>query len=115
VSALPLPSPNTSSIEVISDMSPPSTLRPLTQNSHSMITRGKTSISKTKHSNYVCQVPSSPLLCSLIVMKEPKGVKSATKIPEWRTAMNEEIHALKLNQTWDLVQRPSAKNVVGAK
>jgi hypothetical protein len=44
-----------------------------------------------------------------------KGFKSAAKIPEWLVAMNEEIHALKLNQTWDLVQRSSAKNVVGSK
>jgi len=54
VSALPLPSPNTSSIEVISDMPPPSNLRSSTQNSHSMITHEKAGISKTKHSNYVC-------------------------------------------------------------
>jgi len=55
------------------------------------------------------------LLYALIVTKEPKGFKNAAKIPEWLAAMNEEIHALQLNQTWDLVQRPSAKNVAGSK
>ncbi|KAF5472170.1 hypothetical protein F2P56_008908 [Juglans regia] len=29
--------------------------------------------------------------------------------------MNDEIHALKLNQTWELVQGPPATNVVGSK
>jgi hypothetical protein len=29
--------------------------------------------------------------------------------------MEEEIHALKLNQTWELVPRPPATNVVGSK
>jgi len=85
------------------------------QNSHSMITRGKACISKSKHYRYVCQVPSSPLLSSLLVMKEPKGFKSAAKSLEWLAAMDEEIRALKLNQTWELVPRPSATNVVGSK
>jgi hypothetical protein len=85
------------------------------QNSHSMITRGKTGISKSKHYSYVCQVPSSLLLSSLLVMKEPKGFKSAAKSPEWLAAMDEEIRALKLNQTSELVPRPSAMNVVGSK
>jgi hypothetical protein len=48
-------------------------------------------------------------------MKEPKGFKSAAKSLEWLAAMDEEIRALKLNQTWELVPRPSAMNVVGSK
>jgi hypothetical protein len=85
------------------------------QNSHSMITRGKTGISKSKHYSYVYQILSSPLLSSLLVMREPKGFKSAAKSPEWLAAMEEEIRALKLNQTWKLVPRPPATNVVGSK
>jgi len=85
------------------------------KNSHSMITCGKTGISKSKHYSYVYQIPSSPLLSSLLVMKEPKGFKSAAKSPEWLVAMKEEIRALKLNQTWELVPRPLAINVVGSK
>ncbi|KAF5477507.1 hypothetical protein F2P56_004141 [Juglans regia] len=85
------------------------------QNSHSMLTRGKAGISKPKHYNYVCQLPSSPLLSSLLVMKEPKGFKSAAKSPEWLAAMEDELRALTHNQTWELVPRPSATNVVGSK
>ena len=79
-----------------------------------MITRGNVGISKSKHSNYICQVPSSPLLYSPFVMKKPKGFKSVIKTPKWLTTMGDKIHALKLNQTWDLIPRPSAKNVVGS-
>jgi len=64
-----------------------------------MTTHGKVGISKSKHSNYVCQVPSSPLLFSILVMKELKGFKRAAKTPEWLVAMNDEIHALKLKKT----------------
>lgn len=85
------------------------------QNSHPMITRGKVGISKSKQYNYVCQIPSSPLLSSLLVMKEPKGFKSATKFLEWLATMEDEIRALKLNQTWELVPRPPATNMVGSK
>jgi hypothetical protein len=80
-----------------------------------MITRGKTGISKSKHYSYVYQILSSPLLSSLLVMREPKGFKSAAKSPEWLVAMEEEIRALKLNQTWELVSRPPTTNVVGSK
>jgi len=85
------------------------------QNSHSMITRGKTGISKSKHYSYIYKILSSPLLSSLLVMREPKGFKSAAKSPEWLAAMEEEIRALKLNQTWELVPRPPTTNVVGSK
>jgi len=85
------------------------------QNSHPMITCGKIGISKSKHYSYVCQIPSSPLLSSLLVIKEPKGFKSAAKSLEWLAAMKDEIRALKLNQTWELVPQPPPTNVVGSK
>lgn len=67
------------------------------QNYHPILTHVKASISKSKHYNYVCQVSSSPLLSSLLVNKEPKRFKSATKSPEWLATMEDEIHALILN------------------
>ena len=120
--ALDLPSPHgTISLapSVPAPQAPQSTALPVAsvppQNSHSMITRGKAGISKSKQYNYICQVPSSPLLFSLLATKEPKGFKSAAKSPGWLAAMDEEIQALKLNQTWELVPRPAATNVVGSK
>jgi hypothetical protein len=80
-----------------------------------MLTRGRAGISKSKHYNYVCLIPASPLLSSLLAMKEPKGFKSAAKSPEWLAAMDDEICALTHNQTWELVPRPPTTNVVGSK
>jgi len=48
-------------------------------------------------------------------MKKPQGFKSAAKSPEWLAAMEDEIRSLKLNQTWELVPRPPATNVVRSK
>jgi hypothetical protein len=50
-----------------------------------------------------------------MALKEPRGFKSATKHPEWVSAMDDEICALHQNHTWSLVPRPSNKNVVGCR
>ena len=39
----------------------------------------------------------------------------AVQHEEWRVAMDEEISSIRKNQTWDLVQLPEGKNVVGPK
>lgn len=39
-------------------------------------------------------------------IKEPTTFEEASKSLEWRKAMEEEILALKQNQTWDLVPKP---------
>lgn len=41
--------------------------------------------------------------------------KEAAKTPEWVRAMNEEIRALKSNQTWSLVPLPLNKKAIGCK
>ncbi|KAJ9555163.1 hypothetical protein OSB04_009777 [Centaurea solstitialis] len=46
---------------------------------------------------------------------EPKGYKSAAKDPGWLSAMQEEIKALQMSHTWDLVPRPTGGNIVGSK
>lgn len=50
--------------------------------------------------------------------KEPKTFLQAVKSSEsseWIEAMNQELNSLDRNQTWQLVNRPSDKNVVGCK
>ncbi|GKV29023.1 hypothetical protein SLEP1_g38002 [Rubroshorea leprosula] len=42
---------------------------------------------------------------------EPKTVISALKNDGWKAAMHEELHALKINDTWDIVQREAHMNV----
>ena len=39
-------------------------------------------------------------------IQEPSTYEEASQREEWRKAMEEEIQALKQNQTWDLVPRP---------
>lgn len=105
----------TSRIEPLTDMpSAPVQNSSTNHNSYPMLTRGKTSISKSKRSTYFCQILSSLLLSSLLVMKEPKQLKSATKSPEWLATMKDEIRAFNHNQTWELVPRPPTTNVVGS-
>ncbi|RVW50549.1 Retrovirus-related Pol polyprotein from transposon RE1 [Vitis vinifera] len=50
-----------------------------------------------------------------LAIQEPRGFKSETKHPEWLSAMDDEIQALKKNDTWDLVPRPINHNVVGCR
>ncbi|MFS7989993.1 putative RNA-directed DNA polymerase [Helianthus anomalus] len=45
----------------------------------------------------------------------PKNVMTALAHPGWRQAMEDEIGALRANQTWDLEQLPPGKRVVGCR
>lgn len=46
---------------------------------------------------------------------EPTCYEDAAKQPEWQDAMIEEIKAIEKNQTWELVDLPEEKNVIGLK
>ncbi|KAL9422472.1 hypothetical protein AB3S75_034694 [Citrus x aurantiifolia] len=50
-----------------------------------------------------------------MLIAELKSYKTAMKIPCWIEAMEDEIKALKSNDTWSLVARPKCVNVVGSK
>jgi hypothetical protein len=39
-------------------------------------------------------------------IREPKSYEEAAEDANWRTAMEEEMHALAENETWDLVDAP---------
>jgi hypothetical protein len=41
--------------------------------------------------------------------------QEALNDPKWRIAMQEEMKALHKNKTWDLVNLPNGKKVVGCK
>nr|KAJ0191946.1 hypothetical protein LSAT_V11C800452870 [Lactuca sativa] len=75
---------------------------------HPMITRAKSSILKPHHHVDLSYVLSSPIHHALFAAKDPKD-------PKWFSAMCDEMRALKLNSTWDLVPRPSHTNIVGSK
>jgi hypothetical protein len=48
-------------------------------------------------------------------MLEPKNFNEANKDDHWVKAMNEELDQIEKNKTWEMVQRPKGKNVIGSK
>ena len=46
---------------------------------------------------------------------EPKNFEEANKDKYWVNAMNEELDQIEKNNTWELVPRPTKKNVIGSK
>lgn len=84
-------------------------------NTHSMVTRGKAGIFKPKAYHALQLNLCSPFFQALLALNEPRGFKSAVKHPEWLSAMDDEIAALKHNDTWELVPRPRDQNVVGCR
>jgi histone deacetylase 1/2 len=77
-------------------------------NIHPMTTRSKNGISKRKAYSASVQLVASSQV-------EPHSFKAASTIPEWQSAMREEIDALHAQGTWDLVSLPPTKNLVGCK
>jgi len=53
--------------------------------------------------------------CATGISPVPSSVHEALSDPHWRRAIEEEYAALLANQTWDLVPRPPASNVVTGK
>jgi len=54
-------------------------------------------------------------IASLQTVPIPKDWKCAKQDHKWKAAMEEEIHALQKNKTWELVSLPKGKRVVGCK
>ena len=52
---------------------------------------------------------------TLYTTKIPDTIKETLESDHWRKAMEEEINALKRNDTWEKYILPSGKNVVGCK
>jgi hypothetical protein len=46
---------------------------------------------------------------------EPKNFNEANKDVNWLKSMNEELDQIEKNDTWELIPRPTNKNVIGSK
>ncbi|KAF5811547.1 putative RNA-directed DNA polymerase [Helianthus annuus] len=46
---------------------------------------------------------------------EPRSYKEAVQDPNWINAMNDELHALHRNDTWEIVDKPKNRSTVGCK
>ena len=54
-------------------------------------------------------------ICAISTQDEPTSYKEAIKYPEWIQAMNEELQALELNNTWQVVTLPKDRKPLGCK
>ncbi|KAF2283283.1 hypothetical protein GH714_043640 [Hevea brasiliensis] len=53
--------------------------------------------------------------CQLAQIKEPDSFEEAIKSNKWCVAMDEEMNTLEKNKTWELIDLPLGKEVVGLK
>jgi hypothetical protein len=81
------------------------------------IRKGKRTCTEHPISNYVSFDHLSPSfkafslsLSSLVVLK---SYREALSHPGWHKAMEEEMYALELNHTWDLILKPAGTSIVG--
>ena len=49
------------------------------------------------------------------MISEPANYAEASRSKGWIKAMNEEIAMIEKNKTWELVERPKGRNVIGLK
>ena len=95
-------------VEKMNDLDPPIAVR-----------KGVRSCTKYPISNYLTY---SKLSCGFKAfvsetdrMQVPRDVHEALQDPKWKEAVLEEMKALEDNETWELVELPSGKKVVGSK
>lgn len=50
-----------------------------------------------------------------LLVGDPVSVEEALKHMEWRGAMKDELQSIERNQTWEPVDLPKGKNVIGLK
>lgn len=81
--------------------------------------KGVRTCTKYPIANFMSYEKISPayrvFLSSLSSVSIPQSWKEAAMNPKWKEAMNEEMRALKKNETWELVPLPAGKKTVGCK
>lgn len=67
-------------------------------------------------STYLVSLKDVYSACSFALLAvDPLCYEEAAEQPEWKNAMIEEIQSIEKNQTWELVDLPEGKNVIGLK
>lgn len=66
-------------------------------------------------SNHRLLESNQALVNQLSIVSIPNNVQEALMDPRWREAMNEEMNSLKKNNTWELVDYPPGKKIVGCR
>ncbi|XP_052621640.1 uncharacterized mitochondrial protein AtMg00820-like [Lactuca sativa] len=83
--------------------------------SHPMVTRAKVGIFKPKNRVDLAHTTQHDLYTVLFAHHDPTIFASATSYSHWQNAMDAEMTALHLNNTWMLMPRPVDRNVFGYK
>jgi hypothetical protein len=99
----PLPRPSVGGQGVVVPVRPP-------DNSHRMVTRGRTGFWVVPDRLVLTTTTSSPTPSPI-----PSSAHAALVDPHWRAAMEEEYNALIGNGTWELVPQPQGSNAVISK
>ena len=81
--------------------------------------KGRRSCTSHPIYNFVSYKGLSPsfqtFVANLNKVQVPNSIQEAISIPEWKTAVWEEMQALKKNGTWEISDLPSGKHPVGCK
>ena len=64
-------------------------------------------------SNHRLSKLSKSFANQLFTVSIPKSVQEALTDPRWKAAMNEEMKSLQKNETWEFVNLPPGKRLVG--
>ena len=91
--------------------STPSTLRCDSPSSNSDSSNSSTPNSTPKRYRSLNDIYATCNYCSI----EQENFEEAFKQEAWRKVMNEEIQVIEKNQTWELVDKPKDKDVIGVK
>ncbi|RVW54053.1 Retrovirus-related Pol polyprotein from transposon RE1 [Vitis vinifera] len=97
----PIATPVQHIVSSIADASVTRTIAKDADNTHPMITRGKSGIVKPKF--------------FIVAVREPSSVAAAFQQDEWKKAMVAEYDALQRNNTWSLVPLPAGRQAIGCK
>ena len=66
-------------------------------------------------SNYHLSESNKSFVNQLFTVAIPNSVQEALANPRWKAAMNEEMKSLQKNETWELVECPPGKKLVGCR
>ena len=66
-------------------------------------------------SNHRLSESNKSFVNQLSTVSIPNSVQEALADPRWKAAMNEEMKSLQKNETWELVDRPPWKKLVGCR
>ena len=76
-------------------------------------TREKNPVSRFGYNDYMAY--HYAFMMKVATVREPETFSEAAKDPRWIEAMNEEMQALRKNETWDLVPTSPHKKAIGCR